>query len=371
MNLPMKAFRLVPLAFSLLIAGCATEDLLMQRRVDYGSSNNLAKAPLDIPPDLSAPQTTSTFNIPGRTLLNTDGSPIKTDARAKLVTAGGQRWLVIKGQAEKVWGETREFWLGSGFILTMDNSALGIMETDWQENRAKLPKDYVSQLLSKISARFASTGELDKYRIRMERGTDPETIEIYVTHRGLAEAYRDSGSTKTRSDKNEVDTIWIPRASDTELEAEMLVRMLQHFGLEEPAARQIVNTPETKPSAEIVALANGENVLSITDTFDRAWRRISLAIERSGFVITDRDRTKGIFYVRHADSDINREANSGFWSKLAFWSNTEEQQKAAQLEYQVHIKQESSKIILSLKAKEKADPALEKQLMSDLSKQLK
>lgn len=369
----MKAFRLVPLAFALLIAGCATEDLLMQRRVDYGSSNNLAKAPLDIPPDLSAPQTTSTFNIPGRALLDTDGSLIKPDAkaRAKLVTAGGQRWLVIKGQAEKVWGETREFWLSSGFILTMDEPALGIMETDWQENRAKLPKDYVSQLLNKISARFASTGELDKYRIRMERGTDPDTIEIYVSHRGLAEAYRNDGSTKTRDSKMEVDTIWVPRASDSELEAEMLVRMLQHFGLEEPAARQIVNTPEIKPQAEIVTLANGEKVLSITDTFDRAWRRISLAIERSGFVITDRDRTKGIFYVRHADSDISREESSGFWSKLAFWNSTEEQKKAAQLEYQVQIKQESSKIILSLKAKEKTDPALEQQLMSDLSKQLK
>lgn len=369
----MKAFRLVPLAVSLLIAGCATEDLLMQRRVDYGASSNMAKAPLDIPPDLSAPQNTTTFNIPGLSLLTPEGSPAKSDAqtRAKLVSAGSQRWLVIKGQSEKIWGETREFWMSNGFILTMDDPALGIMETEWKENRATLPKDYISQILNKISTRIVSTGELDKYRIRMERSTEPETVEIFVTHRGLAEAYRNNGATKIRTEKNEVDTIWIPRASDTELEAEMLVRMLQHFGLEEQTARQVVKTPEIKPVNEPVTLTGGEKALRITDSFDRAWRRISLAIERSGFVITDRDRTKGIFYIRHADSDISREAAGGFWSKLAFWNDKEEQKKAEQLEYEVHIKQESGKVALSLKAKDKADPALEKQLLDDLAKQLK
>lgn len=370
----MKAFKLAPIALALLVIGCTSDDLLLQRRVDYRSgSDNISKAPLDVPPDLTAPATNSSFLLPARTLLGataTVGSG--NGAKAKLVTAGGQRWLVVSGQAEKIWSETREFWLSQGFILTMDNAATGIMETDWLENHANLPKDTISRLLSKVSSRFASTGELDKYRIRMERGTDPETTEIFITHRGMTEAYRNDGSTKFRNQKEEVGTIWIPRASDPELEAEMLVLLMQQFGIEPQAARTIIKTPaEQITQTTLTTSATGEKTLSIADSYDRAWRRTGLAIERIGFVINDRDRAKGIFYVRRAEADINNEINSGFISKLAFWRDTEEQKKAAaQVEYMILLKSERNQTTLSLKPKEKPDTALEKQLLDGLLKQL-
>ncbi|SFN10790.1 Beta-barrel assembly machine subunit BamC [Formivibrio citricus] len=373
----MKAFRLVPIVLALVLAGCSSDDLLLQRRVDYRSgSDNLSKNPLEVPPDLSAPASKSTLSLPPRATLvaaasATASQVLPGSTKAKVVTAGGQRWLVVRGKPEKLWNEIREFWIANGFLITVDNPAVGIMETDWLENRAKLPQDALTRLLNKVSSRFASTGELDKYHVRIERGTELETTEIYVTHRGMIEAYRDDGSTQLRNTTAHVDTIWKPRPSDPVLEADMLALMLQHFGMDEQTARATVKTPaEQLTRAELSA--DGKS-LSVFDSYDRAWRRVGLAIERSGFVINDRDRTKGVYYVRRADTDIAKEETTNYLGKLAFWRKNDADKKLAaeKLEYQLQIKQEVNRSVLTLKAKNTSDPALEKQLMDALLKQLK
>lgn len=373
----MKAIRLVPIVLALMLAGCSSDDLLLQRRVDYRSgSDNLSKNPLEVPPDLSAPSSKSTLTVPARATLVTAASAtasqiLPASTKAKLVTAGGQRWLVVRGKPEKLWNEIREFWIANGFILTADNSTVGIMETDWLENRAKLPQDGLTRLLNKVSSRFASTGELDKYHTRVERGTEPDTTEIFVTHRGMIEAYRDDGSTQLRNTTAHVDTIWKPRPSDPVLEADMLALMLQHFGMDEQTARATVKAPaEQLTKAELSA--DGKS-LNVFDAYDRAWRRVGLAIERSGFIISDRDRAKGTYYVRRADTDIAKEESTNYLGKLAFWRKSEAEKKVAaeQLEYLLQIKQEVNRTVITLKARNKPDPALEKRLMEALLKQLK
>ncbi len=376
----MKAFRLVPIALALLVAGCTTDELLLQRRVDYRSgSDNLSKNPLEVPPDLTAPSNNPTFTIPNRAVLAVASAPaaatqvLPNNTKAKLVSAGGQRWLVVRGKPEKLWGEIREFWVANGFILTVDNANTGIMETDWLENRAKLPQDALTRMLNKISSRFASTGELDKFRTRLERGNDPDTTEIFISHQGMAEAYRNDGSTQTRNQDAVADTIWVPRQSEPELEAEMISLLLQHFGMEQQAAQAITKAPaEQLTKADVVTLPGGAKALDIVDSYDRAWRRTGLALERIGFVIADRDRTQGTYYVRRAETDIGKEENISFMSKLAFWRKSEEQKKAeAQLEYIVSLKQELNRTVLTLKPKDKADSAMEQLLLDGLLKQLK
>jgi outer membrane protein assembly factor BamC len=44
----------------------------------------------------------------------------------------------------------RDFWQESGFLLRMDQPNLGIMETDWAENRAKIPQDFIRSTLGKL-----------------------------------------------------------------------------------------------------------------------------------------------------------------------------------------------------------------------------
>lgn len=378
----MKAFRLAPIALALLVAGCTTDELLMQRRVDYhSSSDNLSKNPLEVPPDLSSPSVNPAFTVPSNAALaqsapaavSSASQVLPTNAKAKLVSAGGQRWLVVRGNPEKLWGEIREFWIANGFILTVDNPTSGIMETDWLENHAKLPQDMLTRMLGKISRRLASTGELDKFRTRLERGAEEGTTEIFVSHQGMIEAYRDDGSTQFRNQDAVADTIWIPRPSEPELEAEMISLLLRHFGMDQQTAQAVVSSPaEQLTKAELTTVAGSNKALVIQDTYDRAWRRTGLALERIGFIITDRDRTQGTYFVRRAETDIGKEKSESFLAGLAFWSSKkEEEKKAAQLEYQVQLKQDTNRTLLTLKPKTEANQALEQQLLDGLLKQLK
>ena len=86
------------------------------------------------------------------------------------------------------------------------------METEWAENRAKLPQDLIRKTIGKLLDGMYSTGERDKFRTRLERNAQGG-VEIYITHRGLQEIY----PTKERD-----STTWTVRPSDPDLEAELL-----------------------------------------------------------------------------------------------------------------------------------------------------
>ena len=52
----------------------------------------------------------------------------------------------------------------------------------------------------------------------------------------------------------------------------------------------------------------------MNEQFDRAWRRVGLALDRVGFTVEDRDRSKGIYFVRYIDPQVdNKSADSKGW----------------------------------------------------------
>jgi outer membrane protein assembly factor BamC len=130
---------------------------------------------------------------------------------------GNQRWIVVKRPADQILPIIRDFWQESGFLITFDQPALGILETDWAENRAKLPQDFIRQTIGKVFDSLYSTGERDRFRTRLERSAAGET-EIYVSHRGMIEVYA--------SNAQKDQTVWQPRPADPELEAEFLRRIM-------------------------------------------------------------------------------------------------------------------------------------------------
>ncbi|MBY0445861.1 MAG: outer membrane protein assembly factor BamC, partial [Burkholderiales bacterium] len=257
-----KSSTLLAMSLCIAMAGCTTDQLLLQKKVDYRSgSDNIGKNNLELPPELTAPASNNHFNVKPNTVLNsvapTNASSTQAilaeGSRAKIVQAGNQRWLVVKGDPEKLWPEIHEFWLDNGFLLTLDNPAIGIMETDWLENRAKLPKDLVTRMLSKISDRILSTGELDRYRTRVERGSEPGTSEIYISHRGMMEVYSKDGSSDSAvalsKNSDNTKTVWTPKKPDPEMEVEMLSLLLQRFGLDQATAQAVVAKPYQAPAA--------------------------------------------------------------------------------------------------------------------------
>src|SRR5262249_17315133 len=233
----------------------------------------------------------------------------------RIERSGSQRWLIAKGTPEQLWGTVKDFWQDSGFIVNQEVPEAGVMETDWAENRAKIPDSGLRGLLGKVIDRISPTAERDKFRTRLERGSEPGTTEIYVSHRGMQEVYANEGKDRT---------VWQPRPPDPELEAEMLQRLMMRFGVQEAKAKAEIAANGGAPRARLIKAQDGARKLDISDEFDRAWRRVGLALDRVGFTVEDRDRTKGLYFVRYVDPDAdnNSKKSDGILSKLAFWRSS-------------------------------------------------
>jgi outer membrane protein assembly factor BamC len=360
------------------LVGCSSDQMLLQSKVDYrGGSDNVSRNPLEVPPDLSSVAANSNYSIPKSAVLANEAQPQKNTgsvlpeyANAKLVQADGTRWLVVKGDPVKTWPEIREFWLGQGFILTQDNEVTGVMETDWLENRAALPTDFVTNLLRKVADSVISTGELDKFRTRIERGSEPGTFEIYVTHRGMREVFADGSQESTGGSTVGVQkTIWTPRPSDPELEVEMLKLMLQQFGMSKEQAAATVQSAVVQ--ANRATLAASGNKLEVKDSFDRAWRRVGLAFDRIGYTVEDRNRAEGTFIVQRAAANIEKEKSTEYFGSLAFWRSKDGTTQTTMQQYQIKLKQELDRTVISVQPLAGGDDATSKKILQDLLLQLK
>jgi len=324
---------LICLAAVAALSGCS---ILEEDKVNYKSAG---KAPsLDIPPDLtqlrkdsryaleSTSATASGFASAQKTVKDA-GTASNAMGDVRMERSGSQRWLVVSNRpADKVWESLREFWTSNGFVLTTDAADVGIMETDWAENRAKIPQDFLRRTLGKVLDGLYSTGERDRYRTRVERNSSGG-VDIFITHRGMAEEY--DSPQKAR-------TIWMPRASDPELEIEFLRRLMVKLGAPKMQAEQ-TSAGLNPPSASTqVASVNGQPALTVQDSMDRAWRRMGLALDRSGFTVEDRDRSKGIYFVRYVP--VAKAEESGFFSRI-FSSKSSTQSLTR---YQVQLREEGN-----------------------------
>ncbi len=285
--------RLALLAFVASLAACS---VLQDDKVDY---KHAATAPaLQVPPDLSQLSGENRYGVPGglaaanSARADTAGAltAVSGIGDVRLERSGTQRWIVVNRTPDQLWSTVRDFWQENGFLLTTDQRKLGIMETDWAENRAKLPQDIIRRTVGKLIDSAYSTGELDRFRTRMER--TPNGTEIFISHRGMVEVY-----STARKDQ----TIWQPRPVDPALETEFLRRLMVKLGVSPAQSKELVATAAPAQTARI-ANVGGQPVLQIGEGFDSAWRRVGLALDRSGFTVEDRDRNAGIYFVQFVTS---------------------------------------------------------------------
>ena len=304
-------FKLTLLSATFALGACT---VLEGEKIDYKST---AKAPsLAVPPDLTQLSRDSRYTVVDGAVSaagsqkapSNDGAKSSVAALAlgdvRIERAGNQRWLVINRPAEALWEPIKDFWQENGFLLAMDQKNLGIMETDWAENRAKIPQDFIRSSLGKILDSLYSTSERDKFRTRIERNANGST-EVFISHRGVMETY-------TSESKNQ--TVWQPRAADPELEAEFLRRLMQKLGATKEATAKVASAVAAKATATSSTL-NGQPVVLLEEGFERAWRRVGLALDRTGFTVEDRDRNKGVYFVRYVPTDADK-SEPGFFKKI-------------------------------------------------------
>lgn len=306
------------LAAALLTAGCSSVDgFLSGDKVDYRNGASKTR-PLEVPPDLTqlardpryAPQggVISAASTPQTPALQSGSAPLASVAptvagKVRIERAGQQRWLVAEAAPEIVYPEVKAFWEERGFRLLTDNPQAGVMETDWVENRAKLPNDLIRSSLGRLVDRLYDTGERDRFRTRVERaGTG---TEVFITHKGLEEVY---------TNERRESTVWKPRDNDPALEADLLTRLMVRLGTQEEAAKTAVaQAPEQPARARTLADAG---TLEVDEPFDRAWRRVGLALDRGGFTVEDRDRSAGVYFVRYVDPRNAGKEEPNFFARL-------------------------------------------------------
>ena len=358
------------LAGLLLGSACSTMNkTAADRKVDYKKSRTTES--LEVPPDLTASSINAAPDLP-----NTAGASFaeisKTEPAAGTPTVlpemgdihverdGNQQWLVIQAEPAQVWPKVREFWMQQGFLIKMEDPRLGILETGWTENRADIPSDIIRNTLSKVMDFAYSAATRDQYRVRLEHGTTPGTTELYLTHRGMEEVI-----TGTPDDRS---SMWKSRAPDPELEAEMLKRLVVYLGVgEEKAKTMLAKQPTPQSRAQLVSDSNGTMLIDKED-FSRAWRRTGVALDRVGFAVEDRNRTKGIYFVRY-DDPLADEDNKGLLSKLAFWSSDEEKAK----QYQIVLLAEGAEtqIIVNNAEGKRENSSTAKRILTLLEEQLR
>lgn len=357
----------VVFVFTLLMSLVACSSTPGWKGVYSSKNNEKDRSKLEVPPDLSSPSVTDSLALPNiaaggstySSYTNTDYSGDKvTPAKlkgVKVIRDGVNQWLEVNTTAEKLWPQLKLFFTRVGFEIKREDKALGVMETNWLENRLELPTNWFSKLL----ARMSSSGLRDKYRARLEKTKNPKVTRVFISHQGLREHASD--------DISSIKKWWASRPSDPELEAEMYQRFLIFRGMDKSKAINLAKQSEAKDRARIFE-KEGTNMLQVAEGFARTWRRVGIALDRIGLLVDDRNRSGGLYYLRITDDFRDKVKEDKGWLASLFSSDKVKLKERYLLS--VTAEQNSTVISIYETTGAKADSRFVKQLLTDLKSYL-
>ncbi|EIJ44197.1 putative lipoprotein [Beggiatoa alba B18LD] len=238
-------------------------------------------APRDKPPVVDLTQTARQTKVVVLPELN----------EVEVKKEGNNQWMLIHAEPEQIWSVARQFWIKNGFELEIDAPALGVLQTKWVED--------------------SSTSTRNRYRMRLERGSDSKTTELYISHQGTKRV-------RVGDDYVWQPLIWLSEPANKELENEMMKRMLVYFGLQDSLAMNFVAQANTASNTdnkiELQKQADGLSLLVRAD-FESTWRDTGIALDRIGFSVDKRDRTNRVYVIRYANAKQAAQSK-GLWDTL-------------------------------------------------------
>ncbi|MFO8023888.1 outer membrane protein assembly factor BamC [Thiohalophilus sp.] len=360
-------YELIVLALALGLGACSGSPQKDYRAIYSQAEEKQTKA-LEVPPELGRPQGGEQMQIPSigrdqaRYSSGQQGSAAATDRvvatarEARFVREGDMHWLEVALPPERIWEAGREFFQSLGFEITREDRQLGVMETNWQERRERIPGNWLMRMIDSIS----STGYQDRYRLRLERLPEKGT-RVFISHRGLEEIVTSGDGIDV------VETAWVPREPDPELETELLQRFLISLGSPAGQAEEIVDDSEPVKRTRFVQQQD-EQILQVNETFARTWRRVGLALDRVGLRVEDRNRSEGTYFIRLTE-EFKAKEEKGFWASLL---DGEEQDTAVD-ELLLRVQQQGEVTNIRLRDREggQVEPALAKRLLEDIEVHLR
>ena len=95
----------------------------------------------------------------------------------------------------------------------------------------------------------------------------------------------------------------------------------------------LFRSPKT-PKAKFVEDGTNKAHIELSASFDRSWRDVGLALDRSNFTVEDRNRSAGVYFVRYINAkDVGD--SKGFFSNLF---SSKDDSKLQAKKYQVVVK---------------------------------
>jgi len=320
----------IPIVF--FLNGCFSEEqkqIIKENRIELGDIkinyySDKSVTSLEVPPDLTSPDYQNSFRISEFTdvdpnLVNLTNSEIKAEIDTKIllnnsdidvIRSGNRRWLLINKKPELVWSLSKQFLKEQGFVLKKINKKIGLLETDYLENKkpdipAKSMGFFRAALQSTIDNVNYTLPTVDKYTIMVEPYNNGEKTVLHLSISSMAEVITGSGKDGT--------TLWQKQERNIPLENEMLYTLMTYLGSDSANAREkIVNAKDE--GGVTVRLTDGLNgyaklqfSIGLIDTWDNlAWALSNLEIN-----IEDKDIKERTFYIQSA-----RTADLGIMSKI-------------------------------------------------------
>lgn len=361
--LPLTPALIAASALGVLLNGCGgigarIDRYLPDQRLEYKQQRE-ALENLELPPDLMAASFDDALDIPPASGVTTFSEYIGTRERRQRISGGGQvlptvagvelersgdtRWLRIDQPPQQVWPQVVAFWRQQGILLVEQEPAIGVMRTDWIENRAEIRRDFVTRMFRKVADGLYSTATRDQFRVRIDAGSRPGTTELHLSHRAMEERM-------VRNTLGEdFRTVWEPAPNDPGKEAAMLRRLMLSLGISDQEAQRMLAQPGGRaPAARATRVVqSGGGSLLLSAPFPEAWRRIGLALDRSGFAVEDRNRSEGVFFVRYGDPNTTQTERRGMISRLAFWNRGDRTPSVEQ--YQVRLSEEQDQTRVTIR----------------------
>lgn len=315
---PMTIFnssrKVLTLGSVLLLSACSGLNVdSVGDRVDY--KNNKSINALEVPPDLNAPDYDPTYaTVPGGAVSASalaqgqaqagTREVLPANAGIQLMREGNVRWLQVNAPAEAVWPKLHEFWQTMGVGIKRDEPRVGIMETDWAENKAEIPLDGIRKLLGKAFDGIYDAGSRDRFKIRLERPAKQAT-NVFLSHERAEENVSGTG------------VKWQYAPARPELEAEMLNRLMAFLQGGDPtqSAAPVAEARQTAVQAAMTQLEGGQPALVVGGAANDVWIRTGVMLGRIGMSIEGQQRANGVYLASYG-GDTGKDDRQGFFSRL-------------------------------------------------------
>ncbi|MBP3194138.1 MAG: outer membrane protein assembly factor BamC [Cardiobacteriaceae bacterium] len=314
------------------------------RAPDYKTANVGRK--IEVPPDLSSQSLGDSLTVSDFTPHSISSyneyyaDRVKRDRRGyievlpelymtRVIEQKGELpYITTAADINAAWRIVKGYWTENGIELKTDNPQIGIMETDWLENKNGKPSTGIGGLVNSLLGFLTDDDRRDRYRLRFARNNQGGTDIAIIYTKSELEKIRDNNlPTYT---KQVTGYHW--KLSDTE-NPEMQLEMTRRIALfisgelERGGANIQAPSPEegqTAPSpartntnvgySRFVQLQDGNPALLIYGTYEQAWRVVGIALDKASFSIEDQDVSSGTYKVRYRpESDSKKK---GFFSSL-------------------------------------------------------